>query len=416
MSEYINNARYRAENLSLFFLEMTEQKNKGIDIVNRYKTHLENTHPYDVLIATDRLMQHKFDLNVVKSGVNKSINMLYKSLKDREIPDYSSYPFFRELAMENVELDLKLQKLKPLLKALNDEQLSNKKRIENFQKLLTGITELEAFTSHYVKKENILFPSIENHLKEHGCQPLMWSYHDDVRKGVKEILSFSSETIPDMTIFNRLTGDLFFNLYAIRFREEYILFPVVVPLFPKKELVDMMLQAYEIGFVWVEEDVPDMLTFKKQHSNKKEKNNSLQISDPDNPFYIDLGTGSLTIEQAIMMLNNLPVDISYVDEHDTVQYFSNPANRIFTRSKAIIGRKVENCHPPSSVQAVKDLIDAFRSGKKDKESFWIQMGGKFLLIQYFALRDEKKNYRGTLEVSQDITDINKLDGEKRLME
>jgi DUF438 domain-containing protein len=117
-----------------------------------------------------------------------------------------------------------------------------------------------------------------------------------------------------------------------------------------------------------------------------------------------------------MMLNHLPVDMTFVDEHDEVRYFSTPGHRIFPRSKAIIGRLVENCHPPSSVHIVKELLDAFKAGKKDKESFWIQMGPKFILIQYFAVRDEQGNYRGTLEVSQDISEIRKLEGEKRLME
>jgi DUF438 domain-containing protein len=117
-----------------------------------------------------------------------------------------------------------------------------------------------------------------------------------------------------------------------------------------------------------------------------------------------------------MMLNHLPVDMTLVDENDEVRYFSTPGDRIFPRSKAIIGRKVENCHPPSSVHVVTELLDAFKAGKKDKESFWIQMGKKFILIQYFALRDEKGTYKGTLEVSQDVSEIRSLTGEKRLMD
>jgi len=116
------------------------------------------------------------------------------------------------------------------------------------------------------------------------------------------------------------------------------------------------------------------------------------------------------------MINNLPVDVTYVDENDEVRYFSTPNHRIFPRSKAIIGRLVENCHPPSSVHIVKDLIDAFKSGKKNQESFWIEMGEKFILIRYFALRDEDGKYKGTLEVSEEVSTIRKLTGEKRLME
>ncbi|MBN2614183.1 MAG: DUF438 domain-containing protein [Bacteroidales bacterium] len=415
MSEYINNAKLRAEALSRFFLEMTEQKETGAEIVKRYRDYIDAAHPYDVIVATDRLMQHGLDLPVVKTGVNRCINMLYKVLHERKIPEYADLPFFREMALENEQLDLRLQHIKPLLQAINNKDLPLQEKVECFEKLLSGIKDLESFNLHYVRKENILFPSIEHHLKEHGCIPLMWSYHDDIRKLIKDILTLPSDQFPDLEKLNQLTGDLFFNLYAIRFREEYILFPVVAGLFSDRETADMMVQAYEIGFAWIAEKLPNQDLFMKQHCMDKESGTQNRPDDNGEPFFVDLGTGSLTIEQAIMMLNSLPVDISYVDENDTVRYFSNPPERVFTRSKAIIGRQVEKCHPPSSVQAVKDLIEAFRSGKKDKESFWIQMGGKFLLIQYFALRDENKRFRGTLEVSQDITDIRKLEGEKRLM-
>jgi len=112
----------------------------------------------------------------------------------------------------------------------------------------------------------------------------------------------------------------------------------------------------------------------------------------------------------------LPVDITMIDENDRVCFFSNPKERFFPRSKAIIGRTVQNCHPPESVHVVDDLVKAFKSGEKDSESFWIQMKGRFVLIQYFALRDEDNAYKGCIEVSQDVTDIRKLNGEKRLMD
>jgi len=117
-----------------------------------------------------------------------------------------------------------------------------------------------------------------------------------------------------------------------------------------------------------------------------------------------------------LMLNNLPVDITFVDEHDEVCYFSGAKHRIFPRSKAIIGRKVQNCHPPKSVHIVNEIIAAFRTGKKDHADFWIQMKGSFIHIRYFALRNESGEYKGTIEVSQDATDVRQLQGERRLLD
>ena len=116
------------------------------------------------------------------------------------------------------------------------------------------------------------------------------------------------------------------------------------------------------------------------------------------------------------MLNELPVDITFVDEHDEVRYFSGARHRIFPRSKAIIGRKVQNCHPPESVHIVNEIVEAFRNGTKSHADFWIKMKGRFIHIRYFALRDEQGCYKGTIEVSQDATEIRALEGEQRLLD
>ncbi len=117
-----------------------------------------------------------------------------------------------------------------------------------------------------------------------------------------------------------------------------------------------------------------------------------------------------------MMLRSLPVDITFVDENDEVRYFSQTRDRIFQRSPAIIGRKVQNCHPPQSIGKVQQIVDDFRAGKRDTAEFWIQMGEKFVVIQYFAMRDAAGKYRGALEVSQDASHLRSLQGERRLLD
>jgi len=131
---------------------------------------------------------------------------------------------------------------------------------------------------------------------------------------------------------------------------------------------------------------------------------------------LSLDTGALTLQQVNLMLKHLPVDISFVNEKDEVAYYSDTPERIFPWSAGVIGRKVQNCHPPKSVHIVENILKEFKSGKKDIAEFWIQLGGKFIHIRYFAVRDKQGKYQGTIEVSQDITDIKKLDGEKRLLD
>jgi DUF438 domain-containing protein len=131
---------------------------------------------------------------------------------------------------------------------------------------------------------------------------------------------------------------------------------------------------------------------------------------------LELETGHMTPEQVNLLLTRLPVDVSFVDENDTVVYYSQTPERIFPRSPAVIGRKVQNCHPPASVHIVNNILEAFRSGKKDTAEFWIEIKGKFIHIRYFAVRDKQGRYKGCLEVSQDVTGIRSLRGQKRLLD
>jgi DUF438 domain-containing protein len=131
---------------------------------------------------------------------------------------------------------------------------------------------------------------------------------------------------------------------------------------------------------------------------------------------VSLGTGALTPEQIDLMLKHLPVDLSFVDENDTVSYYSASPRRIFSRVPAVIGRKVQNCHPPASVDIVNRILQAFRSGERSEAEFWIELDGRFILIRYFAVRDESEAYRGCLEVSQDVSSIRSLQGQKRLLD
>ena len=131
---------------------------------------------------------------------------------------------------------------------------------------------------------------------------------------------------------------------------------------------------------------------------------------------VDLDIGRLTVEQVNLMLKHLPVDITYVDDGDAVAYYSDTDDRIFPRSAGIIGRQVSKCHPPKSVHMVERIVEAFKSGKRDSAEFWVDVKGRLVYIRYFAIRDGEGTYKGTIEVSQDITDIKELEGERRLLD
>jgi len=248
----------------------------------------------------------------------------------------------------------------------------------------------------------VLFPVIERYIPEFRCLSVMWSFHDDIKRNLKAaIQQLKEDSVFDLKLFNRLVGDLFFNIYAIKFREERILYPMVQEIIPEKILNELFKDSLEIGFPY----------FSPETSTVHENLNTVPEINA-----IDLETGKLTVEQIKLLFNHLPVDITFVDENNKVKYFSAPKKRIFPRTNSLIGRDIHNCHPPESVHIVEKIVELFRKGEKDVASFWINMKGERLLIQYFAIRDENGNYKGVVEVSQEITEIQNLHGENRLLD
>jgi PAS domain S-box-containing protein len=179
------------------------------------------------------------------------------------------------------------------------------------------------------------------------------------------------------------------------------MFPFIQETIPNEKLDSLFKESFEIGFPYYN---PEKII---------EEKNIFQKTDTDS---INLKSGELNAEQIILLFNHLPVDITFVDENNKVKYFSTPKKRIFHRTNIIIGRDVSNCHPPESVHVVEQIIQAFRSGEQDNANFWIKMKGEYILIQYFALRNEKGNYKGVIEVSQEISGIQNITGERRLLE
>jgi len=125
---------------------------------------------------------------------------------------------------------------------------------------------------------------------------------------------------------------------------------------------------------------------------------------------------NLSKEQLEEILEAMPVEISFVDEDDLVKFWNKHETRIFKRPLSVIGKSVQNCHPKRSVDKVNQILSDFKSGKKDSAEFWINLGERKVYIRYFAVRNKAGKYLGTLEATQDITEIKKIEGEKRLLE
>lgn len=280
---------------------------------------------------------------------------------------------------------------------------------ENVMKLRGLFNQLFDVDKHYQRKEYLLFPFLENHGIT-GPPKVMWGKHDEIReliKGSIEILKAE-----DVTSEELLAAAEIVLLPAIKgvvemtIKEEEILFPMTLDILTDAEWYEIEKQSLEIGYclydppkawkpAWAEQDT---LT----EMNKTAGN-------------IQLPSGSFKVEELLAILNHLPLDMTFVDKDDKVKYFSQGSERIFQRNRAILNRDVRLCHPPSSAHIVDKIIDDFRTGKASRAPFWINMGGKMIHIEYFALRSESGEYLGTLEVSHNVQGYRELEGEQRIL-
>ncbi len=396
MSEFTNTAKNRIGLLNKYMLGIIEGES-GAQLIKDLGIKTENFIPSDLLGAFNQLFEANDDLEKMKMASNKLFNILYENLKTYPAIKEKPNGFIDYLKKDNAIAAEKLKKIKPFIKKIN-QKVDTKTLLELNQRF----SDLEKFTWHYTVKENVLFPILETHWQEHDCLKLMWSFHDDIRKNFRKTIDLAKIETFDLKAFNKYASLLFFNISTIIFREEYVLFPLMLETFDENQMDKMLHETSEMTLPFVNIDIADL---KEASGNKKNKDN-----------YIKFPTGEITVEQAELVFNHLPVDITFVDENDEVRYFSTPKHRIFPRTAAIIGRKIQNCHPPESVGVVDRIVDSFKNGEKEVASFWIHMGPKFVLIQYFAVRDKENKYRGVLEVSQEISEIQEIKGDRRLLD
>lgn len=267
--------------------------------------------------------------------------------------------------------------------------------------LSAALDKVGAVETHYQRKENQLFPYLER--KGVTAPPqVMWSIHDDVRAMIKEVRAAlaSGEAQTVTSAGSKLVR----TVNDMAYKEEKVLFPMTYELLDREEWIEIRRGEADIGYALVE---PAAAWPPAAEQAEEVKHAGLPG--------LALDTGLLGLDQINLMLKHLPVDITFVDEHDQVRYFSDTPERVFPRSPGIIGRKVQLCHPAKSVHVVNKIVQAFKDGEKDMAEFWLQLGGRFVHIRYFAMRDARGGYRGTLEVSQDVTEIRALEGERRLL-
>lgn len=403
MSEFINNRESRVKQL-LAFTRGIMNGEHGKQLIDRYRDAIENMTPHDMLVLEDQQLQMGITPQAIKKNIEKIISTFFKSLEKYPWSKPDSDSFLGHLMQENQGLGEKLQQIKNILKSsggLQDESFPVMKT-----ELLSHFLELQEFDSHYVKKENILFPYLEKHWEAYRPLSVMWSLHDDIRKKLKDIIAILQRADSQWQEFNKTMSEYFFLVFGMIQKENLIIYPVAVETVADKEWASMYEQSFDYPFPFIEVPVKKVQPPQPQLSGFSDKAGTGFVSE----------TGRMSYEQVLLAFDHLPVDVTFVDENDKVCFFNRAKDRFFPRSPAIIGRDVANCHPPESVHIVEKIISEFKSGSRSEADFRIKMRGKYISIRYFAVRNDNAEYRGVIEVAQDITEIVGVTDEKRLLD
>jgi len=383
--------------------EIIEDLKRGkrvVEVKERFKEILSQIDEGDISIIEDALVKEGLPLEDVERLCEVHV-AVSKEISAREKMVGPGHPIFILLEEHKYVKDV-ADEIVRLLPSLSIKEEAE----ETVGRLAELVEHLKEYNKHKVREENALFPMIE----KHGVtQPpaVMWSEHDQQRTLIKKIATLLEQETP----MSEKTEELASALRSISemiishfYKEENILFSTALKLINEGEWKQIKHSMDDLGYCYFTPSqaigtVEEVATIKEVKGTE-----------------VTLDTGTLTLEQLEAILSHLPIDITFVDDKDTVRFFNQTRERIFPRTKAIIGRKVQKCHPQKSVEIVDRILNEFRTGKRDSAKFWIHLGDKYVLIQYFAVRGKDNEYLGCLEVTQDIAPLKKIEGEKRLLD
>lgn len=396
----IQDAEMRQEVLK----DIIRDLHKGVDMAvlkQRFYELIKDIDATEIAKMEQKLIEEGMPESEIKRLCDVHVEVFKEALGAQEAPSAPPGHPLHTFMKENRTAEQITGEIKGILENLCDTP--DKEVFRQHRKSLGVLIEkLSDINLHYLRKENQLFPVLEKHGIS-GPSEVMWAIHDDIRQTLKYARAQISELQVPLVY-----GTLKYLLQSINdmvYKEEHILFPMAMEMLAEADWIKVRQGEEEIGYAWVEPDKGWL-----PGAEAPAEAGAVEVGA------VNLSTGYLTREQVDLLLTHLPVDLSFVDENDELVYYSATKERIFPRSPGVIGRKVQKCHPPKSFHVVQKILDEFRAGKKDVADFWIQMKGRFIHIRYFAVRDSGGNYRGTLEVSQDVTDIRKLEGEQRLLD
>ena len=397
-----------------------------LKVLNREITHYEARKlvnaTFDYITAEEFAYgeQHMFNAGITDEIMAEGMDDILDVFKDVLVVGELGLPKGHPI-QTYAEESAALKKLLLLM-----EQKMNGKFIKN--EWLELYSKLSQINTHFSRKQHQLFSALERKGFDRPSK-IMWTFDDKVRDAVKdayELLQTDNEGA-----FLKVQPNVFHLVRDILQKENDVLYPTSLKLLNTADFTEMRISDDEIGYCLIE-NPPEFNGSDKQeivHSNERsgektenllndlnavlEKHGLASLRSKDEE--LDVSIGKLTLDQINLIYKHMKVDLSYVDENNIVKFYTDTEHRVFPRSAGVIGRMVQNCHPRDSVATVEAIIKAFRNGEQDEAEFWLEKGGKFIYIIYNAVRDDQGNFKGVLEMMQDVTHIRSLTGSQKLL-
>lgn len=389
--------------------ELIGSLHEGADpkaVKEEFKDALKDASPVEIARAEQELIQEGMPREEIHRLCEVHLAVFKESLEGQKSLAPAGHPIY--ILMEEHRIFLQFAaELKGIAQSLMRAGRVDSASLERVRDLAERFREGE---SHYVREENVLFP----YLEKHGVtQPpaIMWMDHDQIRDVKKSLYGLIDEhESMDFQDFAKQLDDVtsaLAELLTSHFpKENNILFPTSLRILAKDEWEDIKQQFDELGYC----------SFTPTGAEAPPEERPAPVPRPEAEGRVTFEAGSLSREELEAILNTLPVDITFVDREDKVRYFNQSEERIFPRTRAIIGRSVQQCHPQKSLHVVNRIVEDLRDGRQDVFEFWMNHQGRFVHVRYFSVHDQDGEYLGTLEVTQDVTDIKELVGEKRLLD
>ncbi len=419
--------------------EILKELHKGTEfeeLKERFREVLKGVSPWEIPLVEQELVAQGVSPLEIASLCDLHVALFRESLLDTKLegiePGHPIDTFLRE----NEEILKDSEKLVLYANSLGKVEDEERERV--FSRLRELASQLRGLKRHFVRLQFLLFPYIERRGLT-AVPRVLWTKQDQIMSKVRKINRLLAE--PRLTDeeyikeVKALADELSKSLVDMVFRENKILYPTVVILLSDGEWSAIRLEEPEVGYYkidprvgWTpvepvypyqviseitEEQISQMPEEMKSVMSLMESKDTYVLTREDD---LKLGNGYISLKELDALFRTLPFEITFVDANDRLRYYTSKEEMTFYRSKTVLGRKVELCHPPGSVHIVKRIIEEFKAGKRDIAEFWINMRGRKIYISYIPVRDSEGNYLGTLEIVQDITDIQKLKGEKRLLD